>query len=153
MNDRSATAPSADSQLAHQLLELVKHLEVVNSKNLRTVLRALTADYRVKRLETVGKMAQNLFGQLAATGLVCAFIWLGYNMVLRGESGYAVLLAGMPASSIAAIFVLRKMPDFKAMAIYARQVNAMAANVPAQGGPQVGAAPVSPPPPSGGAVV
>lgn len=157
MNDRPETATSADSQLAAQLLELVKHLEVVNSRNLRIVLRALTADYRVKRLEAMGKMLQNLFGQLTATGLVAGFVWLGYQMVQRGESGFALLLAGVPASSIAAIFVLCQMPDFKAMAAYARQANTMAANaapgVPAQAGPPAGPPSPSPSPPAGGAAV
>ncbi|KPI12352.1 hypothetical protein OV450_2970 [Actinobacteria bacterium OV450] len=155
MNDSPETPASADQRLAAQLLELVKHLEVVNTKNLRAVLRTLTADSRTKRFEAIGRVLQTLLGQLAATALVGGFIWLGYQMVQRGESGYAVLLAGMPASSIAAIFVLRQLPDFKAMAAFARQVNAMAANgtpaVPAQGGPPAGQA-TAPPgtPPAGG---
>lgn len=158
MNDSPETSTSADQHLAAQLLELVKHLEVVNTKNLRVVLRALTADSRVRQLESFGRMMQNLLGQVAAAGLVGGFIWLGYQMVQRGESGYAVLLAGMPASSIAAIFVLRQLPDFKAMANFARQVNAMAANatptVPAQGGPPAGTAAVPPgAPPAGGATL
>ncbi|MCK8680561.1 MULTISPECIES: hypothetical protein [Streptomyces] len=158
MNDRSESYAAADSHLAGQLLEMIKHLEVANKKNLRIVLRTLTTDYRAQRLEAIGKMLQVLVGQLAAAGLILGFTLLAFEMVKKGESGYAVLLVGMPASSIAAIFVLRKMPDFKAMSSFARQVNAMAANTaptvpPQAGSPPAAAGGIPPAPPTAGSAV
>ncbi|MEZ7006853.1 hypothetical protein VM636_14055 [Streptomyces sp. SCSIO 75703] len=154
MNERPAATAPADSPLVAQLIELAKHLEVANKRHLRTVLHAVTADYRVQRIQAIGQMAQNLLGQLFAAGLVGGFLFLAYHMVQRGESGYAVLLAGFPASSMAGIFVLRVLPDFKAMSAFARQANALAANgsaaVPAQAGP--GTAPAGVPPSDGAPV-
>ncbi|MGV9251801.1 hypothetical protein [Streptomyces sp. NPDC003697] len=53
---------------------------------------------------------------------MAAFAWVAHTMVEAHEAGYGVLLCGLPASSIAGIFVIRKLPDFKALASLARQV-------------------------------
>lgn len=148
MTSREASSGQTEA-LIGQLIELAKHLEVVNGKDLRRALQPLTADTRVKRFEIAMRILGNFIGQLFGAALVSGFLWLAYQMILRGESGFAVLLTGLPASSMAAIFVVRKMPDVKALGTLARQVQVMSSSAP-QVPPQAGAPAPDPAQPSGG---
>ncbi|MGI5402934.1 hypothetical protein ACQEVG_26480 [Streptomyces sp. CA-135486] len=105
-----------------QIIELAAKLENVPKGNLRRALKAINYTARTQRLDVYLGHATTAMGNLVAAGIVAAFLWLGYSMVEANEAGYGVLLCGLPTSSVAAIFVVKKLPDFKALAAMARQI-------------------------------
>ncbi|RLV04318.1 hypothetical protein CTZ27_10095 [Streptomyces griseocarneus] len=98
-----------------QLMELANRLENVNSKNLRRALRSLNTEARIQRLDVVLGNCTTAFGQCLSGTLVLAYLWVGYQMVQRGDAGYCVLLCGMPVTSVASIFALKKVPAAQAL--------------------------------------
>ncbi|CAL9468596.1 hypothetical protein ACF052_24945 [Streptomyces pilosus] len=127
-----------------RLIELVGKLENADKATLRRVLKEINYTARTQRINMYLGHATTVLGNLVAGGVVAAFIWVAHSMVEAQEAGYGVLLCGLPASSIAAIFVVKKLPDFKALASLARQVQPAqqpaeqvpAARTPVDGNPQ-----------------
>ncbi|MER5504189.1 hypothetical protein ABT052_02555 [Streptomyces sp. NPDC002766] len=105
-----------------QLIELTKGLEHVKRSTLKRALKEINFTARTQRIDMYFGHATTALGTLVAGGAVAAFAWLAHSMVEAHEAGYGVLVCGLPASSLAAIFVIKKMPDFKALASMARQV-------------------------------
>lgn len=124
-----------------QLMELVKNLEHVKSRNLRRAMRSINMEARNQRLDVILGNATTALGQCLSGALVVAYLWVGYQMVQRGDAGYCVLLCGMPVTSVASIFALKKVPATQAMGQLSRQVSKLLrrASSPTEG--QDGAAP------------
>jgi hypothetical protein len=116
---------SASKVDVDQLIELTKKLENVKKATLKRALKEINYTARTKRIDMYFGHATTVLGNLVAGGAVAAFAWLAHSMVEAHEAGYGVLLCGLPASSIAAIFVIKKLPDFKALASMARQVQSV----------------------------
>ncbi|MEU5418648.1 hypothetical protein ACFY1P_30005 [Streptomyces sp. NPDC001407] len=104
-------------------MELVKNLEHVKSRNLRRAMRSINMEARNQRLDVILGNATTALGQCLSGTLVLAYLWVGYQMVQRGDAGYCVLLCGMPVTSVASIFALKKMPASQAMGQLSRQVS------------------------------
>ncbi|MFJ9613471.1 hypothetical protein [Streptomyces noursei] len=105
-----------------QLAELAKRLEGVEKDALNRALKAINYPARTQRISMYLGHATTVLGVLVGGGAVAAFVWLAHSMVAAHEAGYGVLICGLPASSIAAIFAIKKSPDFKALASMARQI-------------------------------
>ncbi|MGW1072870.1 hypothetical protein [Streptomyces sp. NPDC002537] len=118
MTDNGGTTESTVA--IDQLMELVKNLEHVNSRNLRRAIRSINMDARNQRLDVILGNATTAFGQCLSGGLVLAYLWVGYQMVQRGDAGYCVLLCGMPVTSVASIFALKKLPAAQALGTMTR---------------------------------
>ncbi|MEV4439427.1 hypothetical protein AB0K09_10450 [Streptomyces sp. NPDC049577] len=93
-----------------QLIELAKMLDGVPPRSLRRAVRAMNYQARTQRLEGILSNATTALGILVAGGLVLAFLKLGYEMAHMGEAGYGCVVCGVPATSIATIFVLKQTP-------------------------------------------
>ncbi|MEU6810887.1 hypothetical protein ABZ920_18245 [Streptomyces sp. NPDC046831] len=107
-----------------QLIELATKLENVEKASLRQALKGINYTARTERIDMYLGHVTTALGTLVAGGAVAAFLWVAHTMVEAHEAGYGVLLCGLPASSIAGIFVIRKLPDFRALVSAARQVQA-----------------------------
>ncbi|MEV7035363.1 hypothetical protein AB0N99_34685 [Streptomyces sp. NPDC093272] len=105
-----------------QLIELTGKLGNVDKATLKRALKEINYTARTQRIDMYLGHATTVIGNLVAGCAVAALIWVAHTMVEAHEAGYGVLLCGLPASSIAAIFVIKKLPDLKALATMARQV-------------------------------
>ncbi|WKK23508.1 hypothetical protein QZH56_33145 [Streptomyces olivoreticuli] len=130
-----------------QLMELVKNLENVKSRNLRRAMRSINMEARNQRLDVILGNATTALGQCLSGTLVLAYLWVGYQMVQRGDAGYCVLLCGMPVTSVASIFALKKVPATQAMGTLSRQITRLLRRVPA---PATGTQEGNPPTGQGG---
>ncbi|MCH5676815.1 hypothetical protein [Streptomyces gilvus] len=91
-----------------RLVELAKRLENVKSKDLKRALKAINYEARTQRWNAVLSNLNTAFGITVSGFLVVAFVWLGYQLVLRNQPGWCVAVCGVPLTSISTIFVLKK---------------------------------------------
>ncbi|WP_460078716.1 hypothetical protein [Streptomyces variabilis] len=111
-----------------QLIELATRLENVPKGTVKRALKEINYPARTQRINMYLGHATTALGTLVAGGSVIALVWLAHSMVQAQEAGYGVLLCGLPASSIAGIFVIRKAPNLRAFTSMSRQLRAAQPN-------------------------
>lgn len=105
-----------------QIIELSKNLEIVDQRTLRRAIRAITLDARLHyRGVVLGNIVMAL-SYLISGGMVLAYLWVGYQMVLRDQAGWCVVLCGLPVTSVASIFTLKKLPATHALGALGRRI-------------------------------
>ncbi|MCD9141551.1 hypothetical protein [Streptomyces albireticuli] len=118
---RNGGAISVKVDTAH-IIELSKNLENVDQRTLRRAIRAITLDSRLHfRGVVLGNVVMAL-GHVISGALVLAYLWVGYQMVLRDHAGLCVVLCGLPVTSVASIFMLKKVPATHALGALGRRV-------------------------------
>ncbi|WP_406000553.1 hypothetical protein [Streptomyces sp. NBC_00829] len=105
----SQVAETGDGKIdVDRLVELAKHLQGVNRKDLKLAFKAINYPARTARWNVVMGNAVAALGVVVSGFLVLSFIWLGYQLAQKGHPGWCVTLCGIPLTSISSIFVLRK---------------------------------------------
>lgn len=89
-------------------IELSRKLKGTTGKQLKIALKALNYPDRTERIRVYVEGATTAFGSLVSAAIVGAYHWVGFQMVLRDHVYACVLLCGIPVTSIASIFVLKK---------------------------------------------
>ncbi|MEU5324116.1 hypothetical protein AB0G67_46460 [Streptomyces sp. NPDC021056] len=90
------------------IIELSRKLKGTTKKQLKFALKALNYPARTERIRIYVDGATTAFGSLVSASIVGAYLLVGYQMVLRDHVYACVLLCGIPVTSIASIFVLKK---------------------------------------------
>ncbi|MFF7446107.1 MULTISPECIES: hypothetical protein [unclassified Streptomyces] len=90
------------------IIELSRKLKGTTKKQLKFALKALNYPARTERIRIYVEGATTAFGSLVSAAIVGAYLLVGYQMVLRDHVYACVLLCGIPVTSIASIFVLKK---------------------------------------------
>ncbi|WP_157968682.1 hypothetical protein [Streptomyces geranii] len=103
--------PAIDDEAKAQLevvIELSRKLKGTSAKQLRMAMNAINYPARTERIRVYVDGATTAFGSVVSAAIVGAYLWVGYQMVLRDHVYACVLLCGIPVTSIASIFVLKK---------------------------------------------
>ncbi|MEU0337092.1 hypothetical protein [Streptomyces sp. NPDC006193] len=90
------------------IAELAKKLKGTTEKQLKTAIKAINYEARTDRHRVYVDGVTTVFASLVSGCLVVAYLWVGYEMVKRDHVIPCVLLCGIPATSIASIFSLKK---------------------------------------------
>ncbi|MBT2399511.1 hypothetical protein [Streptomyces sp. ISL-100] len=110
-----AAEVNADKVDVDRLIDLTKQLEGVKPKNLKLAFKAINYPARVAFRSAMMNTAVAVLGICVSGLLVIGFIWLGYQLVLKGHPGWCVTLCGIPLTSVTSIFVLKKTIATQAM--------------------------------------
>ena len=102
------------------VIELSRRLKGVSRRELKIAVRALNYPYRTDRIRMYTDSMTTAFGSLVSGTLVLAYLWVGYQMVLRDHVVSCVVLCGIPATSIASIFMLKKVLGAETLALLGR---------------------------------
>ncbi|MFI6336816.1 hypothetical protein [Streptomyces sp. NPDC050535] len=103
-----AAEPGDDKVDVERLVELARRLENVKSKDLKRALKAINYAARTQRWNAVLSNLNTALGIVVSGVLVLSFVWLGYQLALKGHPGWCVAVCGVPVTSISSIFVLKK---------------------------------------------
>lgn len=101
-------------------IELSRKLQGVSRRELKIAVKALNYPYRTERLRVYTDSATTAFGSLVSGALVLAYLWVGYQMVVRDHVVSCVILCGIPVTSIASIFTLKKVLGADTLALLGR---------------------------------
>ncbi|MFF5306716.1 hypothetical protein ACFY5F_45915 [Streptomyces sp. NPDC013161] len=102
------------------VIELSRRLKGVSRRELKIAVKALNYPYRTERIRIYTDSMTTAFGSVVSGTLVLAYLWVGYQMVLRDHVVSCVVLCGIPATSIASIFMLKKVLGVETLALLGR---------------------------------
>ncbi|KNB51533.1 hypothetical protein [Streptomyces caatingaensis] len=108
--------PDESEAFVALLAELRKTFDGMSSRDLLRVVKAINSRARHQDRRIAYDYGVVVLGQLFSFGALGLYCLLGYYMIRTGNAGYCLLLMGVPATSMATVFALRKVPATQALA-------------------------------------